>query len=124
MHYYCIPLIFTSQQNLFLRKSALIFNLEQLIVFFEKFEHLSVSAYTMDGYCPIHQEANFQLSDEKMILRRFIIDLQHLFSIIDPYFSNCEQLVALKQLNQILFPQFILFLILEVVRMNTKRGDY
>ena len=34
------------------------------------------------------------------------------------------QLIALKQLNQILFPQFILFLVLQIVRMNTKGGNY
>lgn len=78
----------------------------------------------MNGNCSIHEEAYLQLSDKKLILCWFIIDLNHLFSIINANFSNHKHLILLKQLNEILFPYLILFLILQVVRMDSKGGDY
>lgn len=101
------------------------FGIEQLIVFFEYFQKLSMCTDTMYGDCSIDLKAQLKLLDEKIELSFFAIYLQYIFSKINADFPYSVVRLFWDDFFKIFKPMRIIDLVLKIVRMNSKgRNDH
>ena len=118
MQYYRCLLVWESHLVSLLLLLLLIFNV--FIVLFEKFKHLSISPDTMNSYNSIKFKCYFKLYLEKMVLVLFCVCFKRISSKVETYLSNSKKLILTDNVLKILWPLWILILVLNKTWVDTK----
>jgi hypothetical protein len=123
VHYYRISLVLLLKLD-FSPISRLALPREQLVIFFEHFKQLSVRSHAVHGGSAIHQKTHLQLSEKEILLGLLRVDLQDILAVVDADLSDAKSVVRGYHLLQGVLPGWVACLILQKIRMHSKRRHH